>query len=115
MDVIETLYAWMIGTAPARALAAGVIAMLLVQALKPWLAEQHYKPVAGIVALVLSVLMMCAGSLIIAVTPGYASIGVAAPALLVLASVFAHLVSKRFGAPILLVFLLLLLLLFQMH
>lgn len=36
-------------------------------------------------ALVLSVLMMCAGSLIIAVTPGYASIGVAAPALLVLA------------------------------
>jgi MFS transporter, MHS family, alpha-ketoglutarate permease len=36
-------------------------------------------------ALVLSVLMMCAGSLLIAVTPGYATIGIAAPALLVLA------------------------------
>ncbi len=54
MDLIETIYGWMIGTAPARALAAGVIAMLLVQALKPWLAEAHYKPVAGIVAMVLS-------------------------------------------------------------
>lgn len=36
-------------------------------------------------ALTLSVLMMCGGSLMIALTPGYASIGVAAPALLVLA------------------------------
>ncbi|MHC9086984.1 MFS transporter [Luteimonas sp. RIT-PG2_3] len=36
-------------------------------------------------ALMLSVVMMCAGSLIIAVTPGYATIGVAAPILLVLA------------------------------
>ncbi len=36
-------------------------------------------------ALMLSVLMMCAGSLIITFTPGYAAIGVAAPALLVLA------------------------------
>jgi MFS transporter, MHS family, alpha-ketoglutarate permease len=36
-------------------------------------------------ALMLSVLMMCAGSLIITVTPGYASIGIAAPVLLVLA------------------------------
>ncbi|KQY54843.1 MFS transporter [Lysobacter sp. Root494] len=36
-------------------------------------------------ALMLSVLMMCAGSLIITFTPGYATIGVAAPALLVLA------------------------------
>ncbi|MBO3276098.1 MFS transporter [Pseudomonas schmalbachii] len=36
-------------------------------------------------ALLLSVLLMCFGSLIIAVTPGYASIGVAAPALLVFA------------------------------
>ncbi len=54
MDLIETIYGWMIGTAPARALAAGVIAMLLVQALKPWLRESHYKPVAGIVAMALS-------------------------------------------------------------
>ena len=36
-------------------------------------------------ALMLSVLMMCAGSLIIAFTPGYATIGVAAPALLLIA------------------------------
>ena len=36
-------------------------------------------------ALMLSVVMMCGGSLIIACTPGYASIGVAAPILLVLA------------------------------
>lgn len=36
-------------------------------------------------ALLLSVLMMCGGSLIIALTPGYETIGVAAPILLVLA------------------------------
>ncbi len=36
-------------------------------------------------ALMLSVTMMCGGSLIIALTPGYASIGIAAPALLLLA------------------------------
>lgn len=36
-------------------------------------------------ALMLSVLMMCTGSLMIALTPGYASIGIAAPALLLLA------------------------------
>lgn len=36
-------------------------------------------------ALMLSVLMMCAGSLLITFTPGYASIGVAAPVLLVIA------------------------------
>lgn len=36
-------------------------------------------------ALMLSVVMMCSGSLIIAVTPGYAQVGIAAPALLVFA------------------------------
>ncbi len=36
-------------------------------------------------ALMLSVVMMCTGSLVIACTPGYATIGVAAPVLLVLA------------------------------
>lgn len=34
-------------------------------------------------AMLLSVLMMCAGSLIIAITPGYAEIGVAAPVILI--------------------------------
>ena len=38
-------------------------------------------------ALMLSVLLMCGGSLIIALTPGYGTIGVAAPALLVAARV----------------------------
>ncbi len=36
-------------------------------------------------ALMLSVVMMCAGSLIIACTPGYATIGIAAPVILVIA------------------------------
>jgi MHS family alpha-ketoglutarate permease-like MFS transporter len=36
-------------------------------------------------ALTLSVLLMCAGSLLIAITPGYATIGIAAPAVLVFA------------------------------
>ncbi|WP_309236973.1 MFS transporter, partial [Burkholderia pseudomallei] len=36
-------------------------------------------------ALLVSVLAMCAGSLIIGLTPGYGSIGIAAPVLLVLA------------------------------
>jgi MHS family alpha-ketoglutarate permease-like MFS transporter len=36
-------------------------------------------------ALLLSVLLMCGGSLLIALTPGYSQIGVAAPVLLVLA------------------------------
>lgn len=69
MDLIETIYGWMIGTAPARALAAGVIAMLLVQAMKPWLAEWHYKPVAAGFAMVLSL------ALEFAVAPVYTAQG----------------------------------------
>jgi MHS family alpha-ketoglutarate permease-like MFS transporter len=50
-------------------------------------------------ALVLSVTMMCAGSLIIAVTPGYAVIGVAAPLLLVLARLLQGLsVGGEYGS-----------------
>lgn len=50
-------------------------------------------------ALMLSVVMMCAGSLIIACTPGYASIGVAAPVLLVLARLLQGLsVGGEYGA-----------------
>jgi len=50
-------------------------------------------------ALVLSVMMMCGGSLMIAFTPGYASIGVAAPALLVLARLLQGLsVGGEYGA-----------------
>ncbi len=50
-------------------------------------------------ALMLSVLMMCAGSLLIALTPGYETIGIAAPALLVLARLLQGLsVGGEYGA-----------------
>ena len=50
-------------------------------------------------ALSLSVLLMCAGSLLIAVTPGYASIGVAAPLLLLTARLMQGLsVGGEYGA-----------------
>jgi len=50
-------------------------------------------------ALSASVLLMCAGSLLIAVTPGYASIGVAAPALLVFARLLQGIsVGGEYGA-----------------
>jgi MHS family alpha-ketoglutarate permease-like MFS transporter len=46
-----------------------------------WLADTHGRRLSMMV----SVLMMCAGSLMIALLPGYATIGIAAPALLLLA------------------------------
>lgn len=50
-------------------------------------------------ALSLSVLLMCGGSLLIAVTPGYATIGVAAPVLLVLARLLQGVsVGGEYGA-----------------
>jgi MFS transporter, MHS family, alpha-ketoglutarate permease len=50
-------------------------------------------------ALTVSVVMMCAGSLLIAVTPSYASIGVAAPVLLVVARMVQGLsVGGEYGA-----------------
>ncbi|MDF2384393.1 MFS transporter [Nostoc ellipsosporum NOK] len=49
--------------------------------------------------LTLSVTLMCAGSLLIALTPGYATIGVAAPALLVLARLMQGIsVGGEYGA-----------------
>ena len=50
-----------------------------------WLIGRHADRHGRKSALMLSVLMMCGGSLLITVTPGYASIGIAAPILLVLA------------------------------
>ena len=47
-------------------------------------------------ALMLSVVMMCGGSLIIALTPSYATIGVAAPVLLVLARLLQGLSSATY-------------------
>ena len=50
-------------------------------------------------ALSLSVLLMCAGSMLIAITPSHASIGVAAPVLLVLARLLQGLsVGGEYGA-----------------
>lgn len=57
----------------------------LMRPLGGWLLGRHADRHGRKSALLLSVWMMCAGSLLIAVTPGYASIGMAAPVLLVLA------------------------------
>ena len=57
----------------------------LMRPLGGWLLGRYADRHGRKAALMLSVLMMCAGSLIIAFTPGYASIGIFAPILLVLA------------------------------
>lgn len=57
----------------------------LMRPLGGWLLGRYADRHGRRAALLLSVWMMCAGSLVIAFTPGYASIGVAAPILLVLA------------------------------
>ncbi|RYE73619.1 MAG: alpha-ketoglutarate transporter, partial [Oxalobacteraceae bacterium] len=57
----------------------------LMRPLGGWLLGRYADRHGRKAALMLSVLMMCAGSLIITFTPGYASIGVFAPVLLVLA------------------------------
>ena len=57
----------------------------LMRPLGGWLLGRYADRHGRKAALMLSVLMMCSGSLIIAFTPGFASIGVAAPVLLVLA------------------------------
>jgi MHS family alpha-ketoglutarate permease-like MFS transporter len=57
----------------------------LMRPLGAWLLGRYADRYGRRRALMLSVLMMCTGSLIIACTPGYASIGIAAPVLLLLA------------------------------
>ena len=57
----------------------------LMRPLGGWLLGRYADRHGRRAALLLSVWMMCAGSLVIAFTPGYASIGVLAPVLLVLA------------------------------
>jgi len=57
----------------------------LMRPLGGWLLGRYADRHGRRAALLLSVWMMCAGSLLIALTPGYASIGIAAPVLLVLA------------------------------
>jgi MFS transporter, MHS family, alpha-ketoglutarate permease len=60
-----------------------------------WYADRHGRRDA----LSVSVLLMCAGSLLIAITPSYATVGIAAPALLVLARLMQGLsVGGEYGA-----------------
>ena len=80
--------------------AAGVFAVgFLMRPIGAWLmgvyADRHGRK-SG---LTLSVSLMCAGSLLIAVTPGYEAIGVAAPALLVVARLMQGLsIGGEYGA-----------------
>lgn len=80
--------------------AAAVFAVgFLMRPVGGWLMGRHADRHGRRGALSLSVLLMCAGSLLIAVTPGYARIGVAAPALLVLARLLQGLsVGGEYGA-----------------
>src|SRR5215212_8514419 len=65
--------------------AAAVFAVgFLMRPVGGWLMGRYADRRGRRAALSLSVLLMCAGSLLVALTPGYASIGVAAPLLLVL-------------------------------
>ena len=57
----------------------------LMRPLGGWLFGRYADRHGRKAALVVSVTMMCAGSLMIALTPGYATIGVAAPIMLLLA------------------------------
>ncbi|MFL6548054.1 MAG: MFS transporter [Povalibacter sp.] len=59
----------------------------LVRPIGGWVLGRYADRKGRKAALTLSVLLMCAGSLMIALTPGYETIGLAAPALLVLARV----------------------------
>ncbi len=80
--------------------AAGIFAVgFLMRPIGAWLMgiyADHHGRKSG---LTLSVALMCAGSLLIAVTPGYERIGVAAPSLLVLARLMQGLsVGGEYGA-----------------
>ena len=71
----------------------------LMRPLGAWLLGRYADRHGRKAALVVSVTMMCAGSLMIALTPGYASIGVAAPILLLLARLLQGLsVGGEYGA-----------------
>jgi MHS family alpha-ketoglutarate permease-like MFS transporter len=80
--------------------AAAVFAVgFLMRPVGGWLMGRYADQHGRRAALSLSVLLMCTGSLLIAVTPSYAAIGVAAPALLVLARLLQGLsVGGEYGA-----------------
>lgn len=71
----------------------------LMRPLGAWMLGRYADRNGRRAALMLSVTMMCTGALMIALTPGYASIGVAAPVLLVLARLLQGLsVGGEYGA-----------------
>ena len=80
--------------------AAAVFAVgFLMRPIGGWLMGRYADRHGRRAALTVSVLLMCAGSLLIAVTPSYASIGVAAPALLVIARMMQGVsVGGEYGA-----------------
>jgi MHS family alpha-ketoglutarate permease-like MFS transporter len=80
--------------------AAAVFAVgFLMRPLGGWLMGRYADRHGRRAALTASVLLMCFGSLLIAVTPGYSRIGVAAPTLLVLARLLQGLsVGGEYGA-----------------
>jgi len=80
--------------------AAAVFAVgFLMRPLGGWLMGRYADRHGRRTALTASVLLMCAGSLLIAITPSYASIGIAAPVLLVLARMLQGVsVGGEYGA-----------------
>jgi MFS transporter, MHS family, alpha-ketoglutarate permease len=80
--------------------AAAVFAVgFLMRPIGGWLMGRYADRHGRRTALTASVLLMCAGSLLIAITPSYAAIGVAAPALLVIARMMQGLsVGGEYGA-----------------
>ena len=80
--------------------AAAVFAMgFFMRPVGGWLLGRYADKHGRRAALSLSVLLMCGGSLLIAITPSYASIGVAAPVLLVTARLLQGIsVGGEYGA-----------------
>ena len=80
--------------------AAAVFAVgFLMRPIGGWMMGRYADRHGRRAALTASVLLMCAGSLLIAITPSYASIGVAAPALLVIARMMQGVsVGGEYGA-----------------
>jgi len=80
--------------------AAAVFAVgFLMRPVGAWMMGAYADRVGRKAALTLSMVMMCGGSLVIALTPGYATIGMVAPVILVLARMFQGLsVGGEYGA-----------------
>ncbi len=80
--------------------AAAVFAVgFLMRPVGAWMMGAYADRVGRKAALTLSMIMMCGGSLVIALTPGYATIGMLAPIILVLARMFQGLsVGGEYGA-----------------